>query len=314
MIRLTWEKDDKWEEQKRIDEAIRQAFNVDNPEFAYICGGLRRISVNPKDRRVRTILLRKGIRYYSSVQFFIYCCIHCLPVDVFLDIGSNYGECLFALPLYAKVKVRGYEANAGLMKYLHKSRLYNDDIKDIAVARCAVAGRAGEKLSFYIDTEWSGKSSVLLGKKRNNVFRVEVPTTSIDDEVDRIGGCRLLLVKVDVEGFEPQVMEGAARVNRELDNIIYLLEFDSKYLKRGGVEPKEFFNQLAGQFKVYKLSSRRIAPVADIDHLLAQQEFAPRIHVDLVLTKFGESQISDAFEQKIAAKDLKAMSESLWEL
>jgi hypothetical protein len=141
-----------------------------------------------------------------------------------------------------------------------------------------------------------------------------VPTTSIDDEMSRIGGCRLLLVKVDVEGFEPQVMEGAARVNRELDNIIYLLEFDSKYLKRGGVEPKEFFNQLAGQFKVYKLSSRRIAPVADIDHLLAQQEFAPRIHVDLVLTKFGESQISDAFEQKIAAKDLKAMSESLWEL
>ena len=312
MICLTREKSDKLEEQKKIDKTIKQIFNVNNPEFAYICGGLRKISVNPKDRRARNILLRKGIRYYSNVQFFIYCCIYCLPVDVFLDIGANYGECLFALPLYKKVKVRGYEANPDLIKHLNKSKTYNDDIKDIAIARYAVASRAGEMLSFYIDTEWSGKSSILLQKKQSNVLKVEVPTTSIDYEMNRIGDCRMLLVKVDVEGFEPQVMEGAVRVSRDLTNIIYLLEFDTKFLKRGGIEPREFFNKLADQFSVYKLSYRSINPVADFEHLFAQHKDSPRIHVDLVLTKFGESEITGAFEQKIAAKDLKTISESLW--
>ena len=92
----------------------------------------------PKRSSCRNIL-RERDQILLQCAIFIYCCIYCLPVDVFLDIGANYGECLFALPLYKKVKVRGYEANPDLIKHLNKSKTYNDDIKDIAIARYAVA-------------------------------------------------------------------------------------------------------------------------------------------------------------------------------
>ncbi len=298
-------KSEKLAEQKIVDEAIRQAYHVDYPEFAYICGGLRKIAVNPGDLRARNMLLQKGVRYYSSVQFFIYSCAYFLPVDIFLDIGANYGECLFALPLYKKVKVRGYEANAGLLKYLKKSKTYNDDLHDLAITWYAVTNRAGEMISFYIDTEWSGKSSALLMKNQGSVLRIDVPTTSIDHEMNQLGGCKMLLVKVDVEGFEPLVVEGAAKVNRDIPNIIYLLEFDSKFLMRGGIEPKAFFNKLAAQFRVYKLSYRHINPVKDFMHLSAQQQGSSRIHVDLILTKFRDPRINSVFEQEIASQDLK---------
>ena len=171
--------------------------------------------------------------------------------------------------------MRGYEANADLLKYLNKSKTYNDDLHDLAIACYAVSNRAGEMLSFYIDTEWSGKSSVLLKKNQGNIIRVDVPTTSIDHEMNQIGDCQMLLVKVDVEGFEPLVVEGAAKVNRDIPNIIYLLEFDSKFLMRGGIEPRVFFDKLADQFRVYKLAYRKISPVKDFKHLSAQQQGSP---------------------------------------
>jgi|GEM_PF-1495754 len=294
------------------DQKILEAYRVLQPEFAFILGGFRRIAVDPKDSRARKMLLRKGLKYFSRVQSFIFQCMSELPVDVYLDIGANYGECAFALPLHTKARIFAYEANRSLHQYLERSKAYNDDVKTLSLVHSAVSARAGEVLTFYIDNDWSGKSSVVHDKKKKNQTKVEVQATSVDHEIKRIGGpCNVLLMKVDVEGYEPAVFEGAKGAIGSVPNIVCLMEFDSKYMARGGVEPDAFFRRLLADFDVYHADDvlRRVTEYSEL-----QVEGPDRpIHTNLVLGRFRDAAIAALFEERIATQNLRNVNKRAWE-
>lgn len=293
------------------DQKILDAYRVEDPEFAFILGGFRRIAVNPKDPRARKMLLRKGLRYFSRVQSFIFQCMNELPVDVFLDIGTNYGECAFALPLHPKARVFGYEANGSLHEYLARTKAYNDDVKTLTLVHSAVSNKAGEILTFYIDNAWSGKSSVVHDKKKKNQTKVEVKATSVDHEIERIGGpCDVLLMKVDVEGYEPAVFEGAGRTIRSVKNIVCLMEFDSKYMARGGADPEAFFYKLREDFEVY-VADDVLRPVTQYAELDAESTGGP-IHTNLVLARCGDPAVRELFRERVAAQNLRNVNAQVW--
>jgi FkbM family methyltransferase len=294
------------------DSKIKRAFGTKNPGFAFSCGGMRRIFVDPADMRVRRMLLRKGFRYFSSNQFMVYCLNKLLTVDAFIDVGSNYGECLVSLPLYSKTIVRGFEANPNLLSYIKKTIRFNEDLRDIEIAARAVTNRAGEKVDFQIDTRWSGKSSLSLDPGRSGVVTMSVPTTTIDDEVSALGSVSTLLVKIDVEGHEPDVLQGAVETNNSVQNIIYLLEFDSKFLSRGGHDPRVFFEILSETFALYKMDGAGLHEVPDYASLARGGSDLDEIHVDLVATKFDTPEVRDRFEKKILHPDFSETRRSLW--
>jgi FkbM family methyltransferase len=75
---------------------------------------------------------------------------------------------------------------------------------------------------------------------------VEVRTWSLDDLVFRQGtGRRLALLKLDVEGYEPQVLDGAGRTLREMKPLVYC-EFNDILLRDAGSSSAQLLEKFAG--------------------------------------------------------------------
>jgi FkbM family methyltransferase len=223
------------------DEKILAHFNTDFPHFAYCMGGLRKLSVNPHDARARKMLLAKGPKCFTRNQALIHAFTKNLSIDLFLDIGTNYGETLVSSPLFSKVRRVGFEPNPTLIPYLEKTLRMNDDLEDIEIVNKAVSSVAGETIEFYVSRKWSGKSSAVSGVGAGKTDKIEVETTTIDEQISLTGPVTFLLIKLDVEGYEPAVIRGAQKTHQTVSNILYLMEFDARFIRKGGEDPRAFF-------------------------------------------------------------------------
>lgn len=289
-----------------VDQKIRAHYNTDTPNVAYCLSGLRRLGVNPKDNRARKMLLAQGPRFISRQQRFLYACNALLPVDLFLDIGVNYGECLVALPLFSKTRVWGYEANPELQSCLARTLAYNDDLRHVDLRGLAVGDTPHQTISFYVDAAWTGKSSAVPQSGRS-IREITAQTTTIDVEMaDETPA--LLLIKLDIEGYEAHAIRGAAQTNRNVANVIYLMEFDDAFLERAGEDPAAFVGELTGLFTVQALTSDGIIPIGSYDDIPTGDAQGGGRHTDLILTRFTDGALKDRFETDICAvspKDLQ---------
>jgi len=284
------------------DQKILAHFGTTYPDIAFCLGGLRRLSVNPDDLRARRMLQAYGPKFLSRQQCIIYAIVTYLPVDLFLDIGTNYGECLLALPLYSRVRARGFEANSELLPYISKSLSFNTDLKNVDIISMAVSDEPDQEIDFYVDEKWSGKSSAVHNQGAIATTK-RVQTTTIDQQLLNETSIRLLFTKIDVEGFEARVMRGAVVSNARIPNLIYMLEFDSQYFKRAGEDAEAFLDSLTSAFQVYVLSASGVRQVFAYDDI---PEEKPNLkHTDLIVTKFTDPDYCSAFVDNIANIDMK---------
>lgn len=285
-----------------MTDDIARHYNVPDPHFAYICGGLRRIAVDSADRRARSRLLARGIRYFSKMQAVVYAAHMVLKPSLYIDVGVNYGETLFAKPLFDRTPTFGFEANPGLIPRIDKSRLYNDDV-EVSVIPKAVGDRTGGDLTFYVNDLYTGNSSAAKFDNSKGVREITVPVTTLDAEI-LPHNCDLdrVLIKIDVEGYEPQALKGAEELLRRARNAVVLIEFDSFFMPAAGVDPEAFFGGLAEVFDILLIENhqaRRVTRYAELP------DKAGRIHADLALMKFADAEVRDLFIDRFCNGSLK---------
>jgi len=303
---------------EELARRITAAYNTPDTPFAAIAGGTRRIAVDPADRRAQMQLLRFGTRYYSKVQTLVHELVRHFRPDVFVDVGSNYGECLFSLPFNADVPVLGFEANPRLLGYLERSRGYNDDLSVEIVGKAVGAGGDDATVSFFVNERWSGKSTAARSAVIAGMKEISVPVTSIDREfAARFPDARTVVMKIDVEGYEPQVIAGAAETIGRADPFACLLEFDTAFLDGkdagAGAGARRFFDALAARFHVY-LAARTVSVLGSYDELHAKaSDRAGKLHCDLLLLKATDDRRS-AFEQYFCGAATQRLAADLWGL
>jgi FkbM family methyltransferase len=130
---------------------------------------------------------------------------------VFVDLGANFGywSTRVAAALYGRRRLIAVEASATCCEVLRRN-LQEYGLSDSAY-HYAVADRSGLEVQlfgerhagFSIDSTWAGASSAVAGT---------VLTISLDDLLREAGidaSVTPLVVKLDVEGVERQVLEGA---------------------------------------------------------------------------------------------------------
>lgn len=129
-----------------------------------------------------------------------------LPADgTFLDIGANIGS--VALPVArrrADARVVCVEASPLVFAYLDRNITTNGLDSRVTAHQCALSASEADVVSFYSPEEGYGKGSM------SPVFTksaVQVPNARLDDLVRSMPTMPDLL-KIDVEGFEKQVLEG----------------------------------------------------------------------------------------------------------
>lgn len=308
--------DSKSGETASTDEIIRQHYNTDAPNFAYICGGLRRIAVNPADKRAKMQLLRHGLRYFSKMQAITFIINHIAKPDVYFDVGVNYGECLFAHPLHSSSVIVGFEANPSLMPLIQRSRIYNDDLANVELVAKAVSDVPGQVIPFFVNKAWSGKSTgVAPSRARADIQRIEVETTSLDAEFSNLRDWSTAVIKVDVEGFEPNVIRGGRDLFKERGkNIIIMLEFDSAFIAESGGDAEEFFDLLQDIFDVYLILRRSVWKIDSLDVVRDLSPGQSKIHCDLMLVRTDDPDWAASTLGSFTARPLVDMAKELWGL
>jgi FkbM family methyltransferase len=178
------------------------------------------------------------------------------PGDWFVDVGANLG--LHTLAAGRALDGRGhvvaiepFEPTAG---HLERT-IWINGLSDLTeVCRAAAYSRPG-RLPLFLGAT-SGHHSLLPveGPSGAATAPVDVPLVTLDD---LIGESReVALVKIDVEGAELEVLDGARRVVRSNPAIGVIVEFAPSHVARAGRSIDEWF----GAFHSLDLVHREIDP------------------------------------------------------
>lgn len=116
--------------------------------------------------------------------------------DVVIDIGANNGD--FYLCFDKKIKYYAYEPSPVVFSNLE----YN--IKNQNLYNLGLSNSESNNIDFYLKDE-GGDSSILPMNNYNKKIRIE--TTTLDKEIDKIQQ-RIKLIKLEAEGFEPEILQG----------------------------------------------------------------------------------------------------------
>jgi FkbM family methyltransferase len=211
--------------------------------------------------------------------------VECRPQDLYVDVGANFG---WYSMLLARVAPRasivaiepGHENFTLLQRNIERNRFVNI----VAINRGAGAQPMQSTL-FAHEQDNPGAHSIRQTAQATagEVIRIEPLDRLLEAHPGRIG-----LLKIDVEGYEMDVLLGAKETLERTDQI--LLEYSPDFLSECGHHPLELLDNLqrAG-FHPHRVSATGLEPVAR-DRLVHRDPTLAQGHrwqVDLVFVRDG---------------------------
>ena len=178
-----------------------------------------------------------------------------LPGDgagIALDIGANIGMSALVLAALAPGgRVVAAEPSPGTAARLRETLALNRVDALVAVEQCAVSATPGEA-AFHFESGHSAGSKLVnegtMDRATLSAAPVTVPVTTVDALVTAHALPRVDLVKVDVEGFEGDVLDGAtATIARHRP--AFILEFNAwTLLCNRNANPRTVLEDWLGRF------------------------------------------------------------------
>lgn len=157
------------------------------------------------------------------------------PEDVFIDVGACVG--LFSVVAAKQVGERGHvlSIEPNDCTYL-KWNITNNDCHNVSVINHPVGDK---KHMVYLDKDPINFGNSMISKTNNgNAMQM----LTIDDIV--ASRHRVSAIKIDVQGFEIEVLHGAFKTIQENKRIYLLVEFSPEHLIETGHSVKEFLDLL----------------------------------------------------------------------
>lgn len=185
------------------------------------------------------------------------------PGDVFVDVGANKGDfsLLAARVMRDRGRVLAVEPAPENVRWIERSVARNR-YRSVEVAPVALADRDGEE-TLHLGAK-SGWHSLVTTSGVPTTGEIRVPIRTLDGVLAERGIECVDALKIDVEGAEERVLEGAARALSGSHRMTVLLDLHP----RRGVDPVAVCDRLAG----WGFSLR---DPDDVDRALQQ-----RVHVE----------------------------------
>ncbi len=155
---------------------------------------------------------------------------------VLFDVGSNVGETLlnFAKLTGENGKVYGFEPVPYSFNKCSNNISLNQ-FNNVSVSQIALSNK--EETLFFQEANNNNSGGVFMNKS-NTPGSYKVEGITLDAYVERIGITHLDLIKVDVEGFETNVLKGASETCRKFRPKLFV-EVDDVNLKNQGSSANE---------------------------------------------------------------------------
>ena len=187
--------------------------------------------------------------------------------DRAVDVGANIGThaSSFAEKVGPAGAVLALEADPGIVDLLMHNLQLNQ-LKQVAV-RTVAAGATPGFASLHLGSATTGENSLLATSLSSSIGAIDVPVRPLDVLTSVLGaGGTIRLVKIDVQGAEPLVVEGG-KGTFEADLPIAFIEYETHNLSRAGLNGRamlEFFDNLDyAMFSFDALTGNRAATNVD---------------------------------------------------
>lgn len=197
---------------------------------------------------------------------------HLAPDAVFLDIGANIGQ----HSLYASRHCKHVYAFEPMKKIYDQfsSSVFTNDFLNISVYNYAL-GNTKEVLPIY-GNDNIGASSLFTSENRKKIQDIKV--LRLDDIVQDLGLERCDLVKIDVEGFELEVLKGGKEFFAKHKPKIVLEYTPFFYDKKDPNIARELIQLLFTLgYKLYDIDNKLDIPEDQIDSFHARVTFQTNI-------------------------------------
>lgn len=183
-----------------------------------------------KTRSISGVSIRLPFRfrnYYQAdyeIEHILFFKQHIKPNSIILDIGAQLG--LMSKVFYdlagASGKVFAFEPAPFTCQVLQKTIEMNMMGHVVVPVQKAVSGKKGST-TFYISKMQLDPANSMVNYKRKHTFEsIEVSMTSVDDFVNEQGLPRVDFIKIDAEGAEYQVLQGAEKTIQKHRPVIHL--------------------------------------------------------------------------------------------
>lgn len=196
----------------------------------------------------------------------------------FIDAGANIGyfSCLMSKLAGPAGQVLAIEPEPKNIALLRQNLKINN-LSNVMVHACALGASEGSAmLGLYKPSNRGRHSIVESGQKQ----AIEVPITTLDN-LTRASGNDLKswsLVKIDVEGYEAFVLDGARETLSRTQTLV--MEFSPAILKMAGVDPAAIFDRLSGNFpRIFRIEN------ADLVKVTAGQCLSSDNQLDMVFER-----------------------------
>lgn len=196
------------------------------------------IYVEPRDVRGWKVVEGLGRGHQPALIDLWVRAVDALRPVVAVDVGANYGEMVLNARYPEGSRAVAVEANPGVAHHLARSLAAHPDRARIELVEALAGLEGGTTATLRVDPRWSGTASTGLGAA-DGLLEHSVPVVTLDDLIG--APPERLLLKVDTEGAEVPVLEGAARLLAGAGSVVALVEHDPDHLRRHGRSAEELF-------------------------------------------------------------------------
>lgn len=164
------------------------------------------------------------------------------PGMTVLDVGAHIGYFtrLFAKMVGAQGKVYAFEPHPENVRLLRGNV---SPFSNVVILNKAVSDKKGIGNLFVSPSTKSSSHSLFRQQHTITSARIEVVT--LDEFWEEIGRPQIDLIKMDIEGAEPNALKGARGLFCQHEHIILITEFCPANLRSGGIEPEEVLELLS---------------------------------------------------------------------
>lgn len=171
--------------------------------------------------------------------------------DIVVDVGANIGyyTLIFAQLVGKSGKVIAFEPEPKNFEILKKNIAINN-YDNVIVEQKIVSEKCGSMKLYVSDSDIVGHRIQQMGDLEHFV---EVESVTLDDYMKKLNlDEKVNFIKIDVEGAEPNVLEGSKEILEKNDHLKIFTEFNREVVKNYGTDPKKMIDLLYEKgFEIY---------------------------------------------------------------
>ena len=154
------------------------------------------------------------------------------PGDTVLDVGANLGLVTFVLAAQVGPggTVHAFEPNPRMQELIDLG-IARNQLRNVRLYRVGLRKESGQ-LTLVVPTGHAGSASFVAAREPAACSRIQAPVRTLSGVMAEQRCVSVRLVKLDVEGFEPEVLRGAAEFFAETppDAVLFELRADADEL------------------------------------------------------------------------------------